>query len=177
MKIALLTRNPKLYSHQRLIETAARRGHEMVPIDYLKCYMNITSKNPELRYLGVSLALDDFGTGYSSLSYLTTFHWDEIKIDRAFVQNLDTDSVGLSVIEAVLVLARKTGARVVVEGVETQRQLDLLKGTGCDIGQGYFFGKPVPIDIVCAQIEEINQSRPAGPRPSGRSGRRKQSSR
>lgn len=55
MKIALLTRNPKLYSHQRLIETAARRGHEMVPIDYLKCYMNITSKKPELRYYGEKL--------------------------------------------------------------------------------------------------------------------------
>lgn len=50
MKIALLTRNPKLYSHQRLMEAAARRGHQMVPIDYLKCYMNITSKKPELRY-------------------------------------------------------------------------------------------------------------------------------
>ena len=55
MKIALLTRNQKLYSHQRLIETAAKRGHEMVPIDYLKCYMNITSKKPELRYQGEKL--------------------------------------------------------------------------------------------------------------------------
>ncbi len=55
MKIALLTRNQKLYSHQRLIETATRRGHEMVPIDYLKCYMNITSKKPELRYQGEKL--------------------------------------------------------------------------------------------------------------------------
>jgi ribosomal protein S6--L-glutamate ligase len=55
MKIALLTRNQKLYSHQRLIETAARRGHQMVPIDYLKCYMNITSKKPELRYHGEKL--------------------------------------------------------------------------------------------------------------------------
>ena len=55
MKIALLTRNPKLYSHQRLIETAEKRGHQMVPIDYLKCYMNITSKSPELRYLGETL--------------------------------------------------------------------------------------------------------------------------
>ena len=55
MKIALLTRNPKLYSHQRLIETAENRGHQMVPIDYLKCYMNITSKKPELRYLGEKL--------------------------------------------------------------------------------------------------------------------------
>lgn len=55
MKIALLTRNPKLYSHRRLIETAEKRGHQMVPIDYLKCYMNITSKKPELRYQGEKL--------------------------------------------------------------------------------------------------------------------------
>ena len=55
MKIALLTRNPKLYSHQRLIEAAETRGHEIVPIDYLKCYMNITSKKPELRYMGEKL--------------------------------------------------------------------------------------------------------------------------
>lgn len=55
MKIALLTRNPKLYSHQRLIATAEKRGHQIVPVDYLKCYMNITSKKPELRYLGEKL--------------------------------------------------------------------------------------------------------------------------
>jgi len=55
MKIALLTRNPKLYSHQRLIATAEKRGHQIVPVDYLKCYMNITSKKPELRYLGDKL--------------------------------------------------------------------------------------------------------------------------
>ena len=55
MKIALLTRNPKLYSHQRLIETATARGHEIVPIDYLRCYMNITSRKPELRFMGEKL--------------------------------------------------------------------------------------------------------------------------
>ncbi len=55
MKIALLTRNPKLYSHQRIIEAAKARGHEIVPIDYLRCYMNITSRKPELRYLGEKL--------------------------------------------------------------------------------------------------------------------------
>jgi ribosomal protein S6--L-glutamate ligase len=56
MKIALLTRNPKLYSHQRIIEAATARGHEIVPVDYLRCYMNITSRKPELRYLGEKLA-------------------------------------------------------------------------------------------------------------------------
>ena len=131
----------------------------------------------DLRYLGVSLALDDFGTGYSSLSYLTRFHWDEIKLDRAFVQDLQSDSVNRSVIEAVLILARKTGAKVVVEGVETREQMDLLRDTGCDIGQGYFIGRPVPIDVVCAQIREMNEARPARSRPAGRTGRREQSPR
>ena len=56
MKIALLTRNPKLYSHQRIIQTAQQRGHEIVPVDYLRCYMNITSRKPEIRYMGERLA-------------------------------------------------------------------------------------------------------------------------
>ena len=55
MKIALLTRNPKLYSHQRIIETAIGRGHEIVPVDYLRCYMTVASRNPELRYMGEKL--------------------------------------------------------------------------------------------------------------------------
>lgn len=108
----------------------------------------------------MSIALDDFGTGYSSLSYLTTFRWDEFKIDRSFVQNLDAVSLGLSIIQAVLVLAKKTGAKVVVEGIETSRQLHLLRQTGCDIGQGYLFGRPVAIDVVCQQMGVVNRSAP-----------------
>lgn len=158
---------------------ATRLPPERLKLEVTESVMMADPEQPtavlsELRYLGVSLALDDFGTGYSSLSYLTTFHWDEIKIDRAFVQNLDTDSIGLSVIEAVLVLARKTGAKVVVEGVETHKQLELLQGTGCDIGQGYFFGKPVPIDMACAQIREINKSLPGQPLPARRKDKRRQ---
>jgi diguanylate cyclase (GGDEF)-like protein len=158
---------------------ATRLPPERLKLEVTESVMMADPKQPiavlsELRYLGVSLALDDFGTGYSSLSYLTTFHWDEIKIDRAFVNDLDTDSIGLSVIEAVLVLAKKTGAKVVVEGVETHKQLELLQGTGCDIGQGYFFGKPVPIDMACAQIREINKSLPGQPLPARRKDKRRQ---
>ena len=72
MKIALLTRNPKLYSHKRLIETAEARGHEIVPIDYLKCYMNITSKKPELRYLGAKL--DGFEAAIPRIAASHTFY-------------------------------------------------------------------------------------------------------
>jgi diguanylate cyclase (GGDEF)-like protein len=152
---------------------AAGLPPERLKLEVTESVMMADTRQPiavlsELRYLGVSLALDDFGTGYSSLSYLTKFHWDEIKLDRVFVQNLDADSVGRSVIEAVLILARKTGAKVVAEGVETRQQLDLLRDTGCDIGQGYFIGKPVPIDVVCAQIREINRSGPIELPPGGR---------
>ncbi|MVT00780.1 putative bifunctional diguanylate cyclase/phosphodiesterase [Devosia marina] len=158
---------------------ATRLPPDRLKLEVTESVMMADPKQPiavlsELRYLGVSLALDDFGTGYSSLSYLTTFHWDEIKIDRAFVNDLDTDSIGLSVIEAVLVLAKKTGAKVVVEGVETHKQLELLQGTGCDIGQGYFFGKPVPIDMACAQIREINKALPGQPLPARRKDKRRQ---
>lgn len=111
----------------------------------------------DLRYLGVSIALDDFGTGYSSLSYLTTFRWDEFKIDRSFVQNLEAGSLSQSIIQAVLVLAKQIGAKVVVEGIETGEQLDLLRQTGCDIGQGYLLGRPAPIDVVCETIRELDQ--------------------
>ena len=72
MKIALLTRNPKLYSHRRLIETAVKRGHEIVPVDYLKCYMNITSKKPELRYLGAKL--EGFDAAIPSIAASHTFY-------------------------------------------------------------------------------------------------------
>jgi ribosomal protein S6--L-glutamate ligase len=71
MKIALLTRNPKLFSHRRLIEAAERRGHEIVPIDYLRCYMNITSKKPELRYLGERLT--GFDTAIPRIAASHTF--------------------------------------------------------------------------------------------------------
>ncbi|WP_338722294.1 bifunctional diguanylate cyclase/phosphodiesterase [Devosia sp. XK-2] len=161
---------------------AAGLPPERLKLEVTESVMMADTKQPiavlsELRYLGVSLALDDFGTGYSSLSYLTKFHWDEIKLDRVFVQNLDTDSVGRSVIEAVLILARKTGAKVVAEGVETREQLDLLRDTGCDIGQGYFIGRPVPIDVVCAQIRDINPSQPAGSYSTDQPGEGKRPSR
>ncbi|WP_072866506.1 putative bifunctional diguanylate cyclase/phosphodiesterase [Devosia limi] len=123
----------------------------------------------ELRYLGVAIALDDFGTGFSSLSYLSTFRWDELKIDRSFLQNLDTDPLGLSIIQAVLVLARKLGAKVIVEGIETDNQLQLLKKTGCHVGQGYFFGRPAPIDTVCELISAM-------PPPTSAATRRKSDS-
>src|SRR5690606_3485142 len=95
---------------------------------------------------GIQVALDDFGTGYSSLSYLKRFDIDYIKIDRSFINNLALDSDDMALCEAIIVMAHRLGLKVVAEGVETDEQRHLLLKAGCDYGQGYFFGRPVPAD-------------------------------
>jgi EAL domain-containing protein (putative c-di-GMP-specific phosphodiesterase class I) len=92
---------------------------------------------------GIELALDDFGTGYSSLSYLKKFEIEYIKIDRAFVCDLEINEANKSIVEAVIVMAHKLGIKVIAEGVETVEQKDILAGMGCDFGQGYFFARPL----------------------------------
>lgn len=101
-----------------------------------------------LKDLGISIALDDFGTGYSALSYLRQFDWDELKIDKSFVDNLADDPRALSIVEAVVDLATELGMTVVAEGVETADQHEILRRSGCHIAQGYLLGRPQPIDQV-----------------------------
>jgi predicted signal transduction protein with EAL and GGDEF domain len=104
-----------------------------------------------LKLLGVRLALDDFGTGYSSLAYLHRFPIDILKIDRSFVERLareqggeDEDAVALA--RAILSMAEALGLDTVAEGIEGDAQRDTLLGIGCLTGQGYFFGKPMPVE-------------------------------
>ncbi len=96
--------------------------------------------------MGVGISIDDFGTGYSSLSYLTRFPVTTLKIDRSFVNGIGTDSTKESVIETILVMAKKLDIRVVAEGVETKAQADYLKILGCDYLQGYYLGRPMPAE-------------------------------
>ena len=95
----------------------------------------------QLSALGVSLAMDDFGTGFSSLSYLTSLPINTIKIDQSFVRNLPSANSAV-IIETTLLMAHRLGKSVVAEGVETEAQRDYLQAAGCDIGQGYLFGRP-----------------------------------
>jgi len=101
-----------------------------------------------LKGLGISIALDDFGTGYSALSYLRQFDWDELKIDKSFVDNLGDDPRSLTIVEAVVDLATELGMKVVAEGVESAGQHEILRKSGCHIAQGYLLGRPQPIDQV-----------------------------
>jgi len=96
-----------------------------------------------LKSLGVNLSIDDFGTGYSSLAYLRRFAIDTLKIDRSFIADMADDPEDASVIHAIIALAISLGKRVVAEGVETQRQADLLAALGCHEMQGHLYSPPV----------------------------------
>jgi diguanylate cyclase (GGDEF)-like protein len=96
----------------------------------------------QLRALGTRLSVDDFGTGYSSLSRLNKLPIDEVKIDQSFVTQLDQGDAGRTIVQASVAMAHGLGLRVVAEGIETERQLQMLRSMGCDDGQGYLFGRP-----------------------------------
>lgn len=100
-----------------------------------------------LRARGVGAALDDFGTGYSSLSYLHSLPLRILKVDRAFVHELDKEanSSSTTVVAAILALARALGIQVIAEGIETEAQMRVLMAMGCELGQGYLLGRPAPI--------------------------------
>ncbi|WP_027485245.1 EAL domain-containing protein [Rhodanobacter sp. OR87] len=100
-----------------------------------------------LRAIGIGAALDDFGTGYSSLSYLHSLPLRILKIDRAFVQELDkgANTSSTTVVAAILALARALNIQVIAEGIETPAQRDALMAMGCEMGQGYLLGRPAPI--------------------------------
>jgi diguanylate cyclase (GGDEF)-like protein/PAS domain S-box-containing protein len=96
-----------------------------------------------LRERGVKISIDDFGTGYSSLDYLRRFPVDHIKIAQSFVRNVETEPGDASIVRAIIGLARTLRIKLIVEGVATRSQLDLLQSWGCTEVQGYFFSRPV----------------------------------
>ncbi len=108
----------------------------------------------ELRSLhaqGLRLSLDDFGTGYSSLSYLQRLPIDVLKIDRSFITPLGSDQ-STAIVRAIIAMAHSLDLRVVAEGVETERQLSILRMLGCDIAQGYLYSKPLPAEAFMHQL-------------------------
>jgi diguanylate cyclase (GGDEF)-like protein len=101
-----------------------------------------------LARIGASLAIDDFGTGYSSLAYLRKLPARQLKIDRGFVADIEHSSDALAVVDAVIKLAHALGLKVVAEGVETERQRDVLLGLRCDELQGYLYARPMPAQML-----------------------------
>ncbi len=124
---------------------------ELTEGDLIKNVEQAASTLASLRALGVQIAIDDFGMGYSSLNYVKNFPIDRLKIDRAFVQDLGTQSQNTAIVRAIITLGHSLGMTVLAEGVETVTQLSTLMGEGCDEIQGYYFSRPVP----ARELEEI----------------------
>jgi EAL domain-containing protein (putative c-di-GMP-specific phosphodiesterase class I) len=116
----------------------------------------------ELAAIGFRLSLDDYGTGYSSLSRLKQMPVDELKIDRSFVQHMDTSPVDATIVRSTIELAHNLGLRVVAEGIETAEVLNALAAAGCDYAQGYYLAKPMP----AAEVPRWIAANAPAPEPS-----------
>jgi len=134
---------------------SANRLHlEVTESGIMQAPQTATANLTQLRRVGVKINIDDFGTGHSSLACLHEFPIDILKVDRAFIANLDQNTSRLAVLRTVTKLARDMGVKVVAEGIETQAQLKLLRPLSCEFGQGYLFSKPLPaanVPAFCTQ--------------------------
>jgi diguanylate cyclase (GGDEF)-like protein/PAS domain S-box-containing protein len=110
-----------------------------------------------LRELGVRIAIDDFGTGFSALGQLRNFPIDMLKIDRSFVQGVETDAKDAAIVANVVGLAHSLGVPAIAEGIESEGQCDSLRAIGCDLAQGFLFARPAPPDEVA---ELLDRGRP-----------------
>ena len=97
----------------------------------------------EIKEAGCLISMDDFGTEYSTLSKLHTINFEEIKLDKSFVDNIMTSAISLSITKMLVEISEKNGYELVAEGVETEEQLRLLTDYGCNLFQGYYFYKPI----------------------------------
>jgi diguanylate cyclase (GGDEF)-like protein/PAS domain S-box-containing protein len=111
-------------------------------------------KLKSVRRLGVRIAIDDFGTGYSSLAYLAKLPLETLKIDRVFISTMLDDPASATLVQTMISLAHSLRLRVVAEGVETEEQAKMLQRLHCDEMQGYLFSKPVPFDVLTAQLKK-----------------------
>ena len=107
-----------------------------------------------LKDLGVSIALDDFGTGYSSLNYLNKFPIDTLKIDRSFVSQIEHDKRSMDIIKAIVAMAHSFKMDVVAEGIEKKIEMAMLESAGCQMGQGFYFGRPAPCDEALTILKQ-----------------------
>jgi len=125
----------------------------------------------ELREMSCGLAIDDFGAGYSSLARLRQLPFTELKIDRAYVANCDSDRMMAGVLESIVELARRFDLKSVAEGVETPRESHKLQGIGCNVGQGFLFAKTMPKDEFLTRFgRKVSAPKVEPPRPWWRFG-------
>ena len=127
---------------------------EITETGLMKDLQNVIPSLHRLNEIGVEISIDDFGTGYSSLAYLTTLPISELKIDRSFIRDLGMTPQSTAVVTAIIALARSLGLRVIAEGVENLRQMEVLHRLGCSIMQGFLFSRPQPPDDIEAWLQQ-----------------------
>lgn len=110
----------------------------------------------KIKKLGVKIVLDDFGTGNSSINYLKKIHFDRLKIDQTFVQNISRSKSDEVIIEAIIAMARSFNFKVLAEGVENEKQIKFLKEKNCDGVQGFLLSKPVFAEEITKILHERN---------------------
>ena len=99
-----------------------------------------------IREAGFNLAIDDFGTGYSSLSYLEKYPFTHLKIDKSFIDHIPGNNQKTHLLDAIMDISRAFNMKVIAEGIESREQLGYLRKIGCHLGQGYYFGRPEPLE-------------------------------
>ncbi len=147
-----------LVEHIHQCVTAVSVPHRMIQLEItednlMKELQNVIPALHRLNEIGVEISIDDFGTGYSSLAYLTTLPISEVKIDRSFVRDLGITPQSSAVVTAIIALARSLGLRVIAEGVETLRQMEVLHRLGCGLMQGFLFSRALPPDELQHWLE------------------------
>jgi EAL domain-containing protein (putative c-di-GMP-specific phosphodiesterase class I) len=125
---------------------------EMTETVFMDAVHSVIENLHALKESGVRLGIDDFGTGYSSLTYLRNFPIDVVKVDRSFVAELDDHPQDQAIVSAVVELGHTLDLTTIAEGVETERQLELLRVLGCDLAQGFHFARPRPPDEITELI-------------------------
>ncbi|PKR52820.1 EAL domain-containing protein [Thalassospira povalilytica] len=123
--------------------SADRLEIEVTESLFMRDMADMRAKLQRIQDLGIRISLDDFGTGFSSLSYLRTLPFDQIKLDRSFVTDIDRGEEGRTLAITIINMARNLGKTCIAEGVENDRQLEVLRDAGCDLVQGYLLGRPM----------------------------------
>ena len=120
--------------------------------------LRISQQTALLKESGFKLLMDDFGSGYSSLNVLLESPFDVIKLDKRFIENMMTSDKGRNILDHVLQLSTNLDITVLAEGVETNEQVDLLQGIGCDQVQGYYYARPMPEDELFEQLKKKSRT-------------------
>jgi EAL domain-containing protein (putative c-di-GMP-specific phosphodiesterase class I) len=118
--------------------------------------LNLRETLAELKNIGIQISIDDFGTGYSNLAYLKKIDVNTLKIDRSFIQYINEEKHNKNIVKAIIEISKSLEVKVVAEGVETQAVADSLKAMNCEIGNGYFWSKPLNEDEFIAYLKQYD---------------------